>query len=152
MKKGIMLLLVLCGCVQISFADNITILKNMFADMVVKKHINTMSKYYTPDFKLYSNGKTMDYAQFYQGHRKEYLTPIQYAIQFDKQATVENGNMAAARVFITTSMPHQKPTKIQVILIAKFTDNKINTLWELTFPNWVKMKNFKTFKSHISNE
>ena len=41
--------------------EYIDILKNMFSNMVIKKDISVMPKYYSRDFKLYSNGKTMNY-------------------------------------------------------------------------------------------
>lgn len=126
-------------------SDNVQSLKMMFDKMVVKKNISLMSRYYDPQFKLYSNGKAMNYQEFYQGHEKIYKTPIQYKIKFDNDTVIENGDKIAARVFIITKMPGQKTTEIEVILIARYRKNKIYRLWELTYPNWTKLKSFKAF-------
>jgi hypothetical protein len=49
----------------------------------------------------------------------------------------------AGRLFITTQMPNEPTNKIEVILIAEYKKNKIWRLWELTYPDWSKFKNFK---------
>lgn len=127
------------------WADNIDVLKNMFNEMVVKKNISLMSKYYDRDFVLYTNGEMMDYQQFYAGHKKVYETPIQYTVQYDKDTLVENDNKVATRMMITTKKPDKDPVTLEVILIATFKDNKITRLWELTYPNWTKLKSFDSF-------
>ncbi|MDF1653663.1 MAG: hypothetical protein P1U34_01000 [Coxiellaceae bacterium] len=35
-------------------------MKSMFSDIVINKHINAIPKYYTKDFVLQSNGKSMN--------------------------------------------------------------------------------------------
>ncbi|MCH9643846.1 MAG: nuclear transport factor 2 family protein [Gammaproteobacteria bacterium] len=126
-------------------SNHIQDLKNMFNKMVVEKNISLMSKYYDPTFKLYSNGETMNYQEYYQGHKKIYKTPIQYSFKFDKNTLVQEGNKVAARLFITTKEPRQAATKIEVILIAQYRGDRIYRLWELTYPNWSKLKAFKSF-------
>lgn len=132
-------------CVNTVWADNIDVLKNMSNEMVVKKNISLMSKYYDRDFVLYTNGETMGYEQFYTGHKKVYETPIQYAVEYDKDTLVENDNKVATRMMITTKTPGKDPVTLELILIATFKDNKITRLWELTYPNWTKLKSFDSF-------
>ena len=85
-----------------------------------------------------------NFKQYYLSHSSIYKTPIQYSISYDKNTFVTDKNKVAARVFITTKTPNSKPAKIEVILIAKFKDNRISELWELTYPNWSKLKSFKS--------
>ena len=145
MKRITIIILITLGLISTAWADNIDVLKNMFTNMVVKKDISDMPKYYTSDFELYSNGKTMNYKQYYLGHKSIYKTSIQYQIAYDENTFVKNNNKVAVRMFITTKMPHSKANKIEVILIAQFRKHKISKLWELTYPNWSKLKSFKSF-------
>lgn len=123
--------------------ENRNILVDMFTNMVVKKNADLIPKYYHPEFILYSNGDKMDYATFLSTHQKIYATPIQYTIRYDVSTYVEQSDKIAARVFITTTMPNEKANEIEVILIAEYKDNKIYRLWELTYPDWSKMEDFK---------
>lgn len=136
----------LLGCVHTAYTDNIQRLQNMFTDMVVHKNISVMPKYYAKNFRLYSNGQTMNYKQYFDGHKAIYLTPIRYQITYDKATLVEDNNHVAGRVFITTTHPNEKPVKIEVILIAGYNEqHQISRIWELTYPNWSKLKAFKSF-------
>ena len=143
-----LILIFICfGLIQTASAgeDHNQLLKTMFNRMVVEKNISLMPVYYDPDFKLYSNGKTMDYQAFYQDHKKIYQTPIQYSIKYDKNTLIQSGDKVAARLFITVQKPGQQAKKIEVILIAQYRADKIYRLWELTYPNWADLKSFKSF-------
>ena len=118
-------------------------LKDMFHEMVLKKDAAMIPEYYHPEFLLYTNQETMDYRGFLESHRKFYATPIQYQIEYDEAAWVEQGEKIAGRVWITTSLPKEEPRKIEVILIAQYKSGKIYRLWELTYPDWSKMPAFK---------
>lgn len=148
MYKKCVIMIVLFSAVFAGVArasDKVQLLKSMFHDMVIEKNISKMPQYYTKDFVLYSNGKSMSYQDFYQGHKKVYLTPIQYSFQYDDSAIVQSHDKLAARVFITTKMPGSAATKIEVILIAVYHGDKIYRLWELTYPDWSKLKALKSF-------
>ncbi|TAL58701.1 MAG: hypothetical protein EPN84_12495 [Legionella sp.] len=123
-----------------SLSDN---LKSMFNEVVVKKNANLISDYYDKEFLLFTNGKQMDYLQFYSSHKKIYQTNIKYSIRFDEQSFVEQGNKVAARVFITTQKDNDSAKPIEVILIAQYKKDKLYRLWEITYPDWSKMKSFK---------
>lgn len=123
--------------------NNIMLLKEMFQKMVVEKNASLASFYYHPEFILYSNGKTMSFSEMDKFHQEVYKTPIQYAIAYDESTLLEQGNKVAGRIFITTSMPNEKPTEIEVILIVEYKEDKIYRAWELTYPNWIQMSEFK---------
>ncbi len=146
-KKRVVLALVLSAVLAgvANASDKVQLLKSMFHDMVIEKNISKMPQYYTKDFVLYSNGKSMSYQDFYQGHQKVYQTPIQYSFQYDDGAMLQSRDKLAARVFITTKVPGNDATKIEVILIAQYRGDKICRLWELTYPDWSKLKSFKSF-------
>lgn len=124
--------------------SNLQRLKNMFQQVVIKKNPSLIPYYYSKDFIMYSNGVKENYIQFYQSHKKYYNTSIQYKVQFDNTATMEKDDKVAARIFITTQTLNTAPQKIEVILIAQYKDNKIYRVWEVTDPDWSKMKEFKT--------
>jgi hypothetical protein len=124
------------------YTNKIALLKEMFDNMVVKKNASTIPTYYHPEFLLYSNGKTMDYAENIRFHEEVYQTPIQYSIAYDEETIVEQGDKVAARIWITTSKPDRKPTKIEVMIIAQYKQDKIYRAWELTYPNWEQMPEF----------
>ena len=78
-------------------------------------------------------------------HRGIYETPVSYAIEYDDEAWVEADDRVAARVWITTSRPDEKPTPIEVVLIATFVDGLIHRVWETTWPSWRTVEAFADY-------
>ena len=70
---------------------------------------------------------------------------IRYAVEYDEQAWVETADKVAGRVWITTSRPGESPTRIEVVLIAAFTDGRISRVWETTWPSWNSLPAFETY-------
>lgn len=118
-------------------------LKEMFREMVLKKDVTVISRYYHEDFLLYTNGEIIDYGTFLKLHKKYYATAIKYEIEYDEETFLESGERIAARIWITTSRPNEPLKKIEVILIAQYKHNKIYRLWELTYPDWSKLPTFR---------
>lgn len=118
-------------------------LKEMFQKMVVAKNASLLSTYYHPELLVYTNNKAMTFDEMDMFHQEIYKTPIQYTIRYDEETLLEQGNKVAGRIFITTSMPKEKPTEIEVILIVEYKDGKIYRAWELTYPNWIHMSEFE---------
>ena len=133
------------GFTQTAIADqsHSTLLKEMFDKVTVKKNDQAIPLYYDKDFELYSNGKKMDFDAFLKMHRDIYKTLIQYKVRYDEETFVEQGNRVAGRLFITTKKPNELAREMEVILIAEYKGNKLYRLWELTYPDWSKMKAFK---------
>ena len=117
-------------------------LKEMFEEMVVKKDLSKLPDYYHPEFLLFTNGTQMDYAAFAESHQNYYATPIRYQIEYDEETLLEQRDKLAGRIWITTSRPNEPATKIEVILIAQYKNNKIYRLWELTYPDWSMLPAF----------
>lgn len=91
---------------------------------------------------LYTNDQVTHYREFLTSHEAYYATPIQYAVAYDDETFLEQGEKVAGRLWITTSKPHETPKKIEVILIVEYKENKIYRLWELTYPDWSTMPEF----------
>lgn len=127
-------------------------MKLMFAEMVARKNADRIERFYTPDFRMYSNGVVQNYAAFETEHRKVYATDIEYSFEYDEEAWVEASDRVAGRVWITTVKPGEKPTRIEVILIATFLDGRIHRLWETTWPNWAELKEFKGYGAEAKLE
>jgi hypothetical protein len=123
----------------------VSLLRNMFEQMVVGKNAELLPRYYHPDFRLYSNGVTQDYRSFAEEHEKVYVTAIRYAVEYDEHAWVEAESKVAGRVWITTTRPGEAPTRIEVVLIAAFDDGRIRRLWEITWPNWADIAAFEDY-------
>lgn len=117
----------------------------MFDEMVVRKDAAAIPKYYDPEFVLISNGITQDFAAYVSSHEGIYETDISYQVEYDDQAWVESGDRLAARVWITTARPYEKPTRIEVVLISAWRSERILTLWELTWPNWSELPAFDNY-------
>jgi hypothetical protein len=115
---------------------SVALLREMFDQMVVAKNAELIERYYHPEFVMTSDGLTQTFAEFHDGHRAIYATAIGYAIEYDEQAWVEAEDKVAGRVWITTSRPDEKPTRIEVVLIAAFRDGRIYRVWETTWPSW----------------
>lgn len=118
-------------------------LKEMFEEMTVKKNASQVPVYYHQNFLLYTNEQIMDYDTFLNLHYDYFATPIKYEVAFDEETLLEQGEKVAGRVWITTSKPNEPAKKIEVILIAQFKDDKIYRLWELTYPDWSNLPEFK---------
>lgn len=121
----------------------VSLIKKMFAEVTLKKNGQAIPLYYDKDFKLYSNGKVMNYEDFLKQHEAIYKTPIQYKIRYEDETLIEQGNKVSGRLFITTQRPNEPAHEIEVILIAEYKNNKLYRLWELTYPDWSQMKAFK---------
>lgn len=118
-------------------------LKEMFSEMVIKKDASLIPVYYHPDFLLYTNGQVTDYTSFLTSHEEYYSTPIKYSVEYDDATFVEQNEKLAGRVWITINRPGEEPKKIEVILIVEYKDEKIYRVWELTYPDWSKLPEFK---------
>lgn len=126
-----------------SSSNHISLLKEMFAKVTVEKDDKAIAKYYDQGFQLYSNGKTANFDEFLQQHQIIYKTPIQYSIRYDDETLMEQGNKVAGRLFITTKRPNEQIHEIEVILVAEYKGDKLYRMWELTYPDWTKMKAFE---------
>lgn len=121
-------------------------LKEMFHEMVEKKNADLISKYYHPDFLLYTNGKEMTYSEMDALHKDIYKTSIQYKVEYDEETIVEEKDRIAGRVYITTKRQNEEARKIEVFLIGKYVDGKIHRIWELTYPDWSNLPAFSDKK------
>jgi hypothetical protein len=124
---------------------SVAVLREMFEHMVVQKDGTAIGRFYDPSFVMYSNGVTQNFDDFSASHRTIYETPISYAIEYDEEAWVEAENRVAGRVWITTSLPGESPTRIEVVLIATFKDGRITRVWETTWPSWNDLPAFDTY-------
>jgi hypothetical protein len=124
---------------------SIAVLRQMFEQMVENKDPTAIDRFYHPSFVMFSNGVTQDFEAFAASHRTIYATPISYSVEYDEQAWVEATDKVAGRVWITTSRPGESPTRIEVVLIAAFTDGRISRVWETTWPSWNTLPAFETY-------
>jgi hypothetical protein len=124
---------------------SIALLREMFEQMVVQKDAAAVDRFYHPSFVMFSNGVTQDFEAFAASHRAVYETPISYSVEYDEEAWVESADKVAGRVWITTSRPGEDPTRIEVVLIAAFTDGRISRVWETTWPSWNELPAFETY-------
>lgn len=118
-------------------------LQEMFTEMVIKKNATLIPKFYHEDFLMYTNGQETDYAAFLSSHEEYYASPKEYKIEYDHDTFLEQGDKLAGRVWITVSVPEEKPKRIEVILIVEYRDHKIYRLWELTYPDWSNFAEFQ---------
>lgn len=123
----------------------VQLLKEMFHEMVVKKDISQVPRYYHPEFVLESNGQRQGYDAFLAGHQRVYATAITYALRYDESSWVESGDKLACRVWITTRRPDQDAVEIEVVLIATYAGEQIRHLLELTWPDWTGVKALESY-------
>ena len=121
------------------------LLREMFEQMVIAKDPEAIGRYYHPDFVMYSDGLSQNFAEFEASHRGVYTTPISYAITYDDEAWVETDDRVAARAWITTTRPGEAPTRIEIVLIATFVDGRIHRVWETTWPSWRSVEAFADY-------
>ncbi len=121
----------------------LSLLKEMFKEMVIHKKAFLIPHYYHRDFLLYTNEETMDYDAFLKTHVEIYETPIQYRVEYDEETLLEQGERVAGRIWITIQKPNEPPRRIEVMLIAQYKERKLYRLWELTYPDWSQLPAFK---------
>jgi hypothetical protein len=68
------------------------LLREMFEQMVIAKDPEAIGRYYHPDFVMYSDGLSQNFAEFEASHRGVYATPISYDITYDDEAWVGGGS------------------------------------------------------------
>ncbi len=122
------------------------LLKEMFDRMVVPRNAALIEVYYHPDFRMQTNQIEQGYEDFRADHQKYYAQDSgkSYRVEYDDETVVEDANGVACRVWITTQQGAGDPTRIEVVLIAKYRDGQIHRLWELTLPNWSTLDGFKS--------
>ena len=120
-------------------------LREMFTRMVEAKDASLVDEYYDPAFELHTNGSVQDLAAFRAGHERVYPTAIRYEVEYDDEAWIATGDRLGGRVRITTTMPGEEPTRIEVVLLAGYRDGRIRWLKELTWPDWRRMGEFEDY-------
>lgn len=116
------------------------LLQKMFEATLISHNESAIPNYYHPDLKLYTNGQEMDYKTYLATHHNMYAPNIKYAFVYDNDTLIEQNNKTAARLWLTISEQDKPPLKMEVILIAEFKEDKLYRLWELTYPDWTKIK------------
>ena len=127
-------------------AANYDLLKEMFERMVVPRNAALIEVYYHPDFWMSTNQIEQCYDEFRADHEKYYAEDSRksYQVEYDDESVVEDWEGVACRVWITTQQGSPDPTRIEVVLIAKYLDGRIHKLWELTLPNWSTLDGFRS--------
>ena len=125
---------------------SVALIKEMFTQMVVVKNPAAIAQFYAPDFVMYSNGVTQEYEAFARSHEDVYASDITYSVEYDESAWVQSPGRVAGRVWITTQLPNEPATRIEVILIAVIVDGRITRVWETTWPNWADLKAFDHYE------
>jgi hypothetical protein len=125
---------------------SVAILKQMFDHMVVTKDPEAITRFYAPTFVMDSNGVRQSYDAFAKSHEDMYASDITYSVEYDEDAWVESPDRVAGRVWITTKLPDEPATRIEVVLIAVFEDGRITRVWETTWPNWSDLKAFDDYE------
>lgn len=119
--------------------------KEMFAQMVLKKDGSAIERYYAPTFELISNGARQSYEDFAAGHLRVYATDIQYRIEYDDEAWVEADDRVAGRIWITTGLEGAEQTRMEIILIIQFEGDRITRIWETTAPDWQGLEELENY-------
>lgn len=114
---------------------NINIVKNMFSEFAEKLDVNKFDEYYSKDFILESNNQTYDAQAYKNLEQKIYKTLTSLKVTNYKDIFVA-GDKVVSRMTIKLTHKDGKANEFDVILIALIKDNKINKIWEITYPSW----------------
>lgn len=143
MKKIIFLLIFLCP-LSICYAyknstsiekKNIAIVKEMFSEFAEKLDVKKLDIYYTKNFILESNGERYSYQEYKNLEEKIYRTLKSLKVtKYDD--IFSTSNKVVSRMSIKLTHIDGKTNEFQIILIALIKDNKIDRIWELTYPSW----------------
>lgn len=121
------------------------ILIEMFENMVRRKDSSLVSRYYDPEFILTTNGRSQNYQDFLEGHRRVYSTSIAYDVRYDESTWTEDGERLAVRCWIRVMSEGTPATELEVMLISKWRSGRIFRLWELTWPDWSALQALENY-------
>lgn len=112
---------------------NITIIKDMFHQVMEQQNVKAIPKFISPNIQIHKNNDVMNYddvlnyvASLDKKYKKVTILP------FDK--TVVEGNLVTARYVETLHYHDGNIEKIMFISIFQIQNNKINRIWELAVP------------------
>jgi hypothetical protein len=128
------------------------LLVDMFDEMVMKKDITALPRYYRPDFVLETNGRTQSYDTFVEGHRNISSTSIRYTVCYDDDAWAESDDRVAARVWITMQRPNEPSMTVEMMLLATVRNGKFHRMWELTRPAVHNKRLSNTASEHMRSD
>ncbi len=119
---------------QVSLEDrNIELVKRLF-DSARRLDAEAIDELFTAEFVMVSNDVEWNFQQFKDYHVESYKTrkaiDVSYGDIFCKD------NKVSARVTISLRDQDDATKEFQVILIAHVSNDRIDRLWEVTFPHW----------------
>ncbi len=68
----------------------------------------------------------MDYQTFLTGHQKSCASPIVFDVSYDEETFLEQDNRVSVRMWINIALPNKEVHKLELMLIARFKDGKID--------------------------
>jgi hypothetical protein len=72
-------------------------LRDMLENMVIAENADLIERYNHPDFLMYSDGMSQNFAEFAGSHRGVNATDISFAIAYDDEAWVEADDRGGGR-------------------------------------------------------
>lgn len=109
-------------------------LVEIFNEVVLKKDASQIQRYFHPGFVLKTNGQRQALATFLRRRELEYSRSMTFEVNIDEQAWVDAETAVGARLWLTVRAPGKHPEVHEIVLLARFVDERIHRMWELCMP------------------
>lgn len=130
-------------CSQLAFGSsssaqenaNISLVKEMWSEYAEKLDNSKLDSYFSKKFILHSNDEQETYDQFNKEQATIYnkLKSLKVTSYDD---LIAKDDKVIGRVAIKLTSKQGKSKTYNIIFIAAIKDHKIETIWEVTYPDW----------------
>ena len=122
------------GTIKTVDNKNVAIVKKMFSEFAESLDINKLDQFFSKDLVLKSNDEYLTYTQYKELEKKNFSALKSLKVKYDD--IFNAGDKVISRLSINLISKKGKKTEFQVIIIALIKQNKIDKIWELTYPDW----------------
>lgn len=116
-------------------SKNIQLVKDMFSQVSEARDMSKFDQFYSKDFVLVSNNKTYDYENYKKGQEDIFKVLQSLKVLSYDDIFAENDKVVS-RMSIKLTKKTGETHIFYLIAIIHVKDNKIDRVWEITYPTW----------------
>jgi ketosteroid isomerase-like protein len=114
---------------------NISIVKQMFAEVSEKRDLSKFDDFYARDFLLVSNNKNYGYS-VYKKQQQDIFKKLESLKVLSYEDIFATKNKVVSRMSIKLNMKDGVTHTFYLIAIFRLKNDKIDRIWEITYPTW----------------
>ncbi len=114
---------------------NVALIREMWAEYAEKLDNSKFDIYFSRNFQLVDNNELENYEKFKNEQEVIYKKLKSLKVISTDDLFAKNDKVVG-RVAIKLSSKNGRAQTYHIIFIAEIKDNKIEKIWEVTYPNW----------------